>query len=61
MAWIHRNMNDDLIVGGMNMEHIINWNPRAHTVVRGSHEPYIISEIHQPEKVDRRLTDNISR
>ena len=38
--------------------HVINWNPRAHTLVRGSREPYIISEIHKTEKVDQGMIDN---
>ena len=40
------------------VQHVINWNPRARTLVRGSREPYIISEIHKPEKVDQGMIDN---
>lgn len=40
------------------MKHIINWDPYASTIVRGCKEPYIISEIHQPEKVDQGMIDN---
>lgn len=34
-------------------QHIINWDPKAHTLIRSSAEPYVIGPEYEPTKVSQ--------